>query len=129
MHTHIAQCIPALSHRPNVRGAVTCSTGSACGIGHCSVHPECDYLTSKCTADLSQRRITTLYPNIYGNMISRSKDTYIAGLHIPIRHKIGVTKYLRGFCLSTQSVLRLTVLKYANTEHHMQRLTNTTAHK
>ena len=77
-----------------------------------------------CTADLPQRRITTLYPNINGNMIGRSKDTYIAGLHIPIYHKNGVTKYLRTFCLSTQSVSRWTGLKCTIMWHHMQRLNN-----
>ena len=57
-------------------------------------------------------------------MIGRSKDTYIAGLHIPIYHKNGVTKYLRTFCLSTQSVSRWTGLKCIIMWHHMQRLNN-----
>ena len=57
-------------------------------------------------------------------MIHRSKDTYIAGLHIPICHKNGVTTYLRTFCLSTQSVSRWTGLKCSIMWHQMQRLTN-----
>ena len=73
---------------------------------------------------ICQRRITTLYPNINGNMIGRSKDTYIAGLHIPIYHKNGVTKSLRTFCLSTQSVSRWTGLKCTIMWHQMQRLTH-----
>ena len=73
------------------------------------------YLQS-CIADLSQRQITTLHSNIDDQRVSRSKNTYIAGLHIPIWHNIGVTKSLRGVCLRTQDVLRLIVLKYVNTK-------------